>query len=350
MAGQGFYVYRLHCDTEAEWVFWNVKDGDPVPTTCPHNNTHVVSGGAIVERFNNEFAVDAEGKARVAQEVLVGISQPNFYLPNMCDPCSWYYGSLAEVNKALTDSGDGLLWTSGITNWIDLFHHRIHDEHVIEGRDNYKVKVEVSDDDGSTWTEFTEWSDCWLPATEEYDWTKIPADGYFVEYDTGQIHFGASQAGKLVRASFYKENGFKFVIAPTPGKKLKIEYAEIQGSKDMHFTCSVVFIIKGYDPTGTVPPPEKVEYRRTIYGTMWNYITESKGNYPPVPAMGGSHKWGQVLRGMINDAIVNPFPYTATEPLLSSAGMEVEVVFDEGDGPWEGEYANATFYCKSIDE
>lgn len=39
--------YRLNCDTDGD-VFWHLPDTDPLPTTCPNNSAHVITGVAVV--------------------------------------------------------------------------------------------------------------------------------------------------------------------------------------------------------------------------------------------------------------------------------------------------------------
>lgn len=285
------------------------------------------------------IATTSSHEMKVVDQLREG-TEKNFYMPNLTDPCAWWEKAVEVANQALTDSGDGLTWEGPASDkWIDLFHHRLHDEEKLD-RDKYLPVVEVSADAGDTWTPVTECHQAWDPVNEAWDYTLIPAGEVFIHYGTSKVVFGTSQSGKLVRASYYKADGYQFTVEPNEGKVLKIAYAEVQGSEDMEFNCSIAFsVYAGETLVG-----------KTVYGTLWGYVSESKGNYPTIPAFGGKHKFGEVFRGLQNKVAVLPFPYLAAQTLYASYGMKLVVEFEEGTGPWGGEFGNGTFYCMVDDE
>jgi len=277
--------------------------------------------------LSNRSAED--GTLIMIPEIPVG-SEKYFYLPNICDPCAWYHNSTVVSQFSMTDSGNGLLWNTSGThlNWVDMKHGRVfqEDKHVIV-TPTLLVLVELSTDAGSNWN----------PLVEDTDFT--------VDYPNGTITCIADQTGNLIRASFHKSpDEYYFTIQPEPGKLLKLNYVEVQISKDAHMESNMYFEVWGYNPYDL---PNKVMYDYEVYKTTWDLIQESTGPFPSLPPFGGSSALGQNTRGCLNEVITIPFHYLARRDIKSSLGMGVRVKIPQ---PWSGEFANATFYCLSEDE
>jgi len=41
--------YRIYCNDEADWRYWTLNDGDPLPTTCPVDSAHSVNPSSVNE-------------------------------------------------------------------------------------------------------------------------------------------------------------------------------------------------------------------------------------------------------------------------------------------------------------
>ncbi len=264
---------------------------------------------------------DNEGRLRSSQEPRKVGSGLICVTHNWCDPTTWYTQSVRVENENLVDSGDGLTFVSAFPNWIDMKHGKVYREDLISA--GYLPVVKV---DGVVKTERAPW------ATE---------GGVFqIDYKTGQVTFFSSVAGRTVTASYSRAAGSMFIIRPEAGKRLWVEYSEVQFSKDILLKASTHFQPWAYNPAD---PPNKVPVASpTTYKTLDNYIEEANGAYPLIPAMGGA-------RGFAQDRITFPFKYATVKELLSSIGLEIRVWL-EGDVPYEGEYGTATFYCTSYDE
>jgi hypothetical protein len=119
-----------------------------------------------------------------------------------------------------------------------------------------------------------------------------------------------------------------------------IEYSEVQFSKNISINGTIHFQPWAYNPAD---PPNKIaaDYP-TTYKTMDNFIEEANGSYPIIPAMGGT-------RGFSQDRLTFPFKYQTLKELHSCMGVEIRVWID-GDQPFGGEYATATFYCTSFSD
>lgn len=268
-----------------------------------------------------DIVKDSDARLRISQEPRKVGAGLVVVTHNWCDPTTWYTQSARVTDETLTDSGDGLTFNSANDNWIDLAHGKIYREDLIAAAYAPVVKV-----DGATKTMRAPW------ATSGGD--------FEIDYATGKVTFFTSQSGKTVTASYSRENGSLFIIAPTPGKRLWVEYSEVQFSKDIDIRSSTYFQPWAYNPQN---PPNKIPVADpTVYKNLDNYIEEANGCYPIIPVMGG-------VRGVTQERITFPFHYPVVKELRSSYGLEIRIWL-EGNVPFGGEYGTATFYCTSYPE
>ena len=265
--------------------------------------------------FNPDGVPKTEGGLRVGSEAL-------FITHNLCDPTTWYTKSVRETDKVLSDSGDGLTWSSGNTDWIDIVHGKIFDEEVVATGESHGFAVEVEVNSAVK--------------TMRAPFADSGGD-YEVDYANGNIVFYASQAGKTVTASYSHQVGSEWILAPAAEKYLDIEVAEVQFSKDIDLTDDVDFEIWVYNPADL---PNKIMYSRTTYRHFRNFIDEALGSYPVVPAMGGAK------RGVTQDVYGFPFRYGTVRRMDSAIGAELRVRL-RNNAAFGGEFATATFYCTS---
>ena len=264
---------------------------------------------------------DADGRLRVSQEPRKAGEATVFVTHNFCDPTTWYTESERETDETLTDSGDGLTFESDYTNWIDVTHGKVYREDLISA--DYLPVIKV---DGVTKTERAPWADS--------------GGDFSIDYATGEVTFFSSQSGNTVTATYSRENGSLFVVAPTAGKRIWVEYSEVQFSKDIDVDSTTHFQPWAYN---TADPPNKIAAAAaTTYKTLDNFIEEANGTYPEIPAMG-------ITRGFTSPRITFPFKYATVKELCSCAGVEIRI-WIEGDTPFGGSYGTATFYCTSYDD
>jgi len=264
---------------------------------------------------------DDDNRIRISQEPRKSGSTTVIVSHNWCDPTTWYTQSERVVGETLIDSGDGYTFTSSQPNWIDLTHGKVYREDLISSSYTPVIKI-----DG-------------YEATERIPWANSGGD-FTINYSDGSVTFFSSQSGKTITADFSYENGSLFVVSPNNGKRLWVEYSEVQFSKDVDLTGSTYFQPWAYNPMDL---PNKVPITAaTIYKTFDNYIEEANGCYPEIPAMGGT-------RGILNPRITFPFKYSIVKELLSSFGVEIRI-WISNDIPFKGEYGTVTFYCTSYDE
>jgi hypothetical protein len=254
----------------------------------------------------------------------------NYISVNWCDKCSWYEGSTEVTSETLTDSGNGLLFNSAHTHWIDMKHGRMTFEDAILAANPGKWVVSVTSD-GVAKTEST-------PGTIDHD--------YQVDYDAGTITFNASQAGKTVVAHYWYAAGSQYTIKPRPGYKLTLMRVEVQFSQDIVLNDSAVFQAYGYVQVFApqyCPTPYPLNTliplgTSYVYKSAADYMNESNGTYPIIPAFGGSG-W----RSSGQPVITLPWEYLSRTEISSAAGMQI-VVKMKDDVSHGGELATATFY------
>jgi len=277
----------------------------------------------------------ADKAVKVAQVGRLG-SEVIYATHNFCDPTTWYSESERITDEVLADSGDGLTWNSVEPKWVDMAHGKVMDEEAVaaEAAPTHEYKIVVTVD-----------------AVEMTQRAPFAASGgdYDVDYQTGQVTFFSSQAGKVVKATYSAARGSTWIMRPTPGKLLKIESAEAQFSDDVELNDTIRFGAWGvadyFAPQlvpDVLPPGTLIELQATRYMRLDQIVDEALGSYPVIPAMGGS------VRGNTRPRYGFPFRYGAVRVLTSAALMEMRVRL-EGDVPYSGERATATFYCSSED-
>lgn len=274
----------------------------------------------LVRGYYQKYNIDSDNRIRTSVEPRKVGSGLVVVTHNWCDPTTWYQKSQRVLNETLVDSGDGKTFTSAHAHWIDLTHGKIYRENLIAALYVPIVKV-----DGVT-------------KTERAAWESTGGD-YVIDYANGQVLFFESQAGKTVTADYSYATSSLFIIAPAPGKRLWVEYSEVQFSEDVDICSTVHFQPWAFNPQN---PQYKIPVAApTTYKTLDNYIEEANGCYPPVPPMGKT-------RGFLKARYTFPFKYQTIKELSSNYGVEIRIWL-ENDIPFGGEYSTATFYCTSYD-
>lgn len=263
---------------------------------------------------------------------------------NFCDPCTWFGESVRSENETLTDSGNGLTFTSAHENWIDMASGRMHNDDIwvqIQQMLNpgnphgYQVTVKV---DGETKTPCPVFSET--------------GGDYWIDWDAGEVVFLSSQSGKTVTASYSYATTNVFHLTPLPGKILIIEDAECDISVDAHMTSGIVYSAWHFDGQDWVMD------MGATYKRAGQINTEARGCYPVFKAIGASaaelqiediREFRRKSRGMKYDRQGAPFQYATAKRVRSSWGQEVRVMTTDGQA-LTGEHVTITFYCLEQDE
>jgi hypothetical protein len=271
---------------------------------------------------------------------------------NFCDRCTWYGDSVRVSDKQMTDSGDGLTWTSGDEFWIDMVSGRVHADDTVADEQRarepldphgYQVVVKV---DGQEVT-----------AREPLE---SSGGDYEVVWEEGKVVFFVSQSGKTVTASYSKAAGSTFYLRPASGEVLSIEAGEADFSDDLVWKDGYEYgvwaladvVAPGQFPPGTMIPVATSKYKRVTA-----IIMESIGSYPQIQAVGATSQERQLAlaefrrksRGMRGNYQSVPLWFGVATELRSSWGMELRVRTIH-DRPHEGEANTITFYSSTKPE
>lgn len=266
-------------------------------------------------------SLDGLGRTRVSSEPRKDGDSVVVASHNWCDRTTWYGQSVPVLAETLSDSGDGLTFTSEHPNWIDLSHGKLYREDIISAPYLPVIKV-----DGVVQTERAPFA--------------VSGGDYHIDYALGQVIFASAQTG-IVTADYSYENGSMFVVSPSAGKVLWVEKSEVQFSLDVELLANIHFQAWAYNPQDL--PNKAPASSRTTYKVARDYVDEAQGVYPQVPAFGGTS------RGLQIGHLVFPFNYLQLKELQSSYGLEIRV-WVEGDVKFGGTFATATFYCSSYTE
>ncbi len=238
---------------------------------------------------------------------------------DFCDPTTWFTTSARVTDQALTDSGDGLTWTSPHTNWIDMTHGKVWDEDALCADVGHGYAVVIPG------------------KTQRAPFAQSGGD-YIVDYAAGTVTFASAQTS--VTASYSRMVDSEFHVLPDAGTYINIECAEAQFSSDVEMNDSIVFEIWAYNPYDL---PNKVLVKSTTYKKMVNFFDEALAAYPMNPALGGS------VRGTQHSSVCLQFRYATARPVAASQGVELRVRLGNHT-PFGGEHAVASFYCTVKDE
>lgn len=266
-----------------------------------------------------------------------------FVSHNFCDKTTWYGDSQRVDNEVLTDSGDGLTWTSIHPNWIDIISGRIQkDDEISASIDHgYLVHIYVDSMELAMRAPFAE-----------------TGGDYEVDWDDGKVIFYVSQAGKVVTASYSYAVGSTWYLRPPTGKNVVIEKAEADFSNTgVVMNDTIVYGVWGPvdvfapDLMPDIPSGTLIELAKYKYKRLSQITREAIGSYPAVPENGyhSDHynlpvkEFRKKSRGIQKAMQPVAFCYSTTRELDAQYGLELRV-FLENDQVFGGENVSMTFY------
>lgn len=260
-------------------------------------------------------------------------------------PCTWYWNSEKHEGVELVDiSGSGVLFAIDADNpviLVDNSHGKYTEEDFITTASGEIPNTQV-------YVDGVPKSDC------------DPHMGYgecCVDYVNGHVNFTETQSG-VVTMDYFEVTDSEWVLAPTPGKVLKLVNVEAQFELKSRVKDTVIFQAYGYVDVfaphlavsngGPIPNGTKIPLGNpTVYKTRMDFINEANGAIPIIPRTPVPDE-ELTWRDLRDDVITHPWNYQAVTKLSSAVGMEIRIKL-EHDEPFEGS-ATATFYCLSYDE
>lgn len=294
-----------------------------VTNHVPQQNLATVSEVKVVE--NTAQKKDDDGNQKVTIQPRLG-SGVTIITHNFGDPCTWYQNSVEIVDEVLSPKVPAVydVYKCSKTNIIDIEHGRItFDERVDQ---KYCIQVKVND--------------------------VVVTSGFTFNYEDGEITFQTPlTSNDEVKLKFWYATDSVFTIAPSAGKKLKIEHVETQFSADvdMKGKTEARFEEWGYNPADL---PNKKLYKRTRYKNIAQFIDESNNRFSAELSP---------IDNLTKTLHVFVWDYPVSRVMKSSQGAEVRVsMYDVATGlsdkPIKDKNANnleratVAFYCVSEDE
>jgi hypothetical protein len=281
---------------------------DLTNSLCSVNNLTGANG--VTELHSDSFKIDSSEKTPTQKALPVSVMRAEGSSATLCthdftNKSTWYQGAVQVTGEALT--ANGLVYSGAHNRWIDLEHGKVYDEHSIADKKRPKIYVDA--------VEMT--------------------TGFVINYENGTVTFDNTPSG-VVTADYWYGNSSVFKVAPTAGKVLIIEHAELNFTKDVSITSPINFQVWVYNPADL---PNKVPYQTIKYKNMKDIVASANLGQGFIPA----------VDIFANDILIFPFNYATIKPFQSSLGAELRLSTD-GDEEFGGEWGTCTFYILSRDE
>lgn len=258
---------------------------------------------------------------------------------DVSDRTTWYQNSVQIVDEVLSTSDD-LEYSASKTSWIDIYSKKL----------TYPYKRVLKKD--GTWGARADWK-VTVKVDDVVTEPDDQANGYTVNFVDGKIDFTSAQTGKVVKATFWHNDGVAnasdFVIQAPAGETYHIQKVELQFSKGVNFDTSMRFeiwaggTVAAYSNYSDVLFDAGYGQRRHVYRGLRDLINEGnegKGEIPPAA-------------DLTQSTLIFPFDTYAKKNVpvhtTQATGTILLRVCNEGDVPMSGaEIATATFYIESI--
>lgn len=146
------------------------------------------------------------------------------------DRTTWYQKSTKVIGETLTDSGDGLTFTSAHPHWINIYSPKLTYTHkqiptrtgVFGKHADWAISVSVNGVVQAT-------------------------SAYTINFAAGTVTFLSSQAGNTITCTYWHNDGVthpsEFLLVPSAGKKFTVEHVELQVSAGITLTDTLRFEI-----------------------------------------------------------------------------------------------------------
>lgn len=248
--------------------------------------------------------------------------------PDFGDRTTWYQKSVQVSNETLTDSGDGLTFTSAHPHWVNIYSLRLTYTH-----------KQVPKRDG-TFGKHADWA-----LTVKVDGATVTS-GFTVNYAAGTVTFDSSKSGSAITATYWHNDGLthpsEWLLVPPTGKRYTVEHTELQISAGMAVNDTLRFEIWAGSTL-------------TTYGSFPDYLFEAgygqmRADYRNANDMINAANLGQgtvaKFGNMTKEVIVMPFNYLQAFTLKASQGAIFRVILTNDTPYSDCDIATGTFYAQ----
>lgn len=262
------------------------------------------------------------------------------------DRTTWYQRSVQVTNELLTDSVSGITFSSAHPWWINMDSMNLtYDYESVPERDGVfsdrALRRPVVTSDG-------------VAMNLCVNKAMSTSGDYSVNFETGQVTFYMSQAGKEVRATYYHNDGVarrsEWILNPPANKVYLLKYVEIQFSKTIEFSSGIhIDIWAGGNAYGPVPDVYG-DFDQETYDAGFG---QNKSFYRgPKDFMNiCTNRASQVIPafgGMLHDMLVFPFDYLVNAQIRSDQGAII-MMYLEDDVPFANcELSTCTLYMQLV--
>lgn len=328
--------YRVWCNTDSKYEYvWS----ETVPTTCPIDTGHSIDTAktVVVERISESGKYNADG------EQIIDITYPkgktgtkgsSIVTHDFSDRTTWYQNAVAVTDEVLSDSGNGLTWNSANANWVNIDSLKLSMRYKyvplrtsgFGSHSTYRVVVKVDD--------------------------AVQSSGYTVNFVTGDIIFDSTQAGSVVKATYYHNdsvtNRSEWILKPQAGKVLTLEHAEMQFSKTS--------IINGYFRMeiwagSTLATYDAASWSDGAFDAGYGqYRMDYRGFHDFINIGNLGTGTIPVLDGLTSETCIFPFNYIKSIQLKDSQGAVLRLISEGDIQISSADIATATLYLEEADE
>lgn len=269
----------------------------------------------LINSHDGEIDLDLTPQSVVIENVEVGNTEKSLKVSltklegsssllishNFCDKTTWWGESTRVLQETLTPDQYFTIYSSLHTYWIDLVSGKVPYEDKYSTP--YKVKIYIDDVETTT--------------------------GFTINYKTGQVVFDNSQENKTIKASYNYANGSSWIVAPSPGKTLKLLGTEVKVTDDVSLNTHFIFTIY----SGSTP------ISVTTYKNMYDFLVCAKGPVIRLPKFGT----------LPSDLITLGFDYVTSKDLKSSQNVSIKIS-TANDIEIQGSLGIMTAYIISVNE
>lgn len=304
--------------------------------------------------INSEFVPRVELVPRIGKNASFGYTRVGY---NLCDPTTWFmsYNDHTSSPVTLTNSGDNLTYTSGMSNWINIYDWNLVLQQYAQPSLSYQL--------ASVWQ-----SNGTFAMASAYNVTVIKngvtqSSGYSINYQIGSVTFNSPNSpSDVIQAGFRQMADSKYIVRPPAGYKTVISHIEVNITDDVTVTTGVNFDIWGLDSQyRTTFPPAIHEYHQAYNSKRQIYAVANVGvahygatkvSNPTVPAAANNGWSTTQTRDLTNSMTIIPYDFgdpakfgTAFE--LKSSRYEQLIVSLTSDAPFNGEYCSLTLFTQT---
>jgi hypothetical protein len=322
---------RISYVSDSFKTFPDVGSGDLIVNDGDADIEDPIAGWDYLQKNNIVVSLNeshtGDGITQVALRKSYRDSSRSFTTPDYSNPCTWYFNKTQVTGETLTTSDD-TIYNSGrdVTDW----NHYWMDWRRIPNNarvDYPELKLKVYKNDALITT------------------------GYTVDSTNGVITFGtANDPADVIKVDYCYGIDASFELAPVAGKKLLVDYVEVQFSQGCTFNGDIPLMFQAiYNgpaiaPLG-IPLNTDVAVKNYEYYDADDFLNESTGTMV-----------GESFGRLTKQYLVLPWSYLTGHTLKPAGDATTNLANNEfnkllvkqavNNIVADCEIATATFYCK----